>query len=205
MTNTEKKRALVFAPHPDDEIIGCGGSIVKLLATGWEVFVALAGDTTNISAAHMTRSKYINARMKEIPLALAALSINTGHTIMGSENNPWHYSEENVRDWALQTIRQIRPHRVYLPHPEDAHVDHKIVGRAVLDAVSMAPSNWFLEYDSQLANCPPVETVLAYEVWTLFSNPTYYEALTAEQVETAMAALSMYQSQETFKYEPAYL
>lgn len=35
------KRLLVFAPHPDDEILGCGGTIIKNIQQGNEVYVCV--------------------------------------------------------------------------------------------------------------------------------------------------------------------
>ncbi|OHA70187.1 MAG: hypothetical protein A3F15_00405 [Candidatus Wildermuthbacteria bacterium RIFCSPHIGHO2_12_FULL_40_12] len=202
MDLVEMDRVLVFAPHPDDETIGCGGSIVKHLELEREVSVAFPGNTTDITCRHMTHEEYLKLREGEIPRALKVLGIDPDHTIMGSENNPWHYSEERLRLWALAVIRKIEPQVVYLPHPNDDHVDHKVVSRAVLDAIGMAPGPWFLEYGSE-SNCPPVQTVLGYEVWTPIQSPTYYETLTVQQTDTAMRALCEYTSQEIHKYEQA--
>lgn len=197
---------LVFAPHPDDEIIGCGASIVKHLGLRREVYVAFAGNTTDIQCATMSSADYQNMREEEIPRAMAKIGIDSEHIIMGSENNPWHYSEERLRIWALEVIRKTQPDTVYLPHLEDEHVDHNIVARAVLAAIGMAPSPWFHEYEPENWDpCRPVETVLGYEVWTPIKSPNYFEAVSTSNVESAMNALRAYESQEADKYEKAYL
>src|SRR3546814_4012834 len=51
------RRALVIAPHPDDEILGCGGTIARLCAAGVEVHVAIVtrGKPPRFDAAHVRR------------------------------------------------------------------------------------------------------------------------------------------------------
>ncbi|MEM2914808.1 MAG: PIG-L family deacetylase, partial [Candidatus Bathyarchaeia archaeon] len=38
------KKVLIFAPHPDDETFGCGGTIAKRVSEGYEVFIIVMTD-----------------------------------------------------------------------------------------------------------------------------------------------------------------
>ena len=44
LKNRNKKRVLVIAAHPDDEVIGCGGTIAKLKKEGNEISVLFLAD-----------------------------------------------------------------------------------------------------------------------------------------------------------------
>ena len=61
--NLKKKKILIFAAHPDDEVIGCGGTIAKLKKNGNEIFVCFVADgessrnVRNINALIKKRKK----------------------------------------------------------------------------------------------------------------------------------------------------
>lgn len=196
------ERVLVFAPHPDDELIGCGGSIVKHLRAGREVFVVFAGDTTAVDCAFMSREDYAAGRQAEIPRVARVIGVPEKNLLFLNED-PWHYSEERLRFAFLEVVRKVKPAICYLPWNRDAHPDHKVVSQAALDAVNMAPSPWFRKYGDK-DECPPVSVVLAYEVWAPIESPSYLEPLADDVLEAKMAALREYRTQEVGKYEHAY-
>lgn len=195
-------RVLVFAPHPDDEIIGCGGSIVKHLRAGREVFVVFGGDTSTVDCAHISPEKYTIERRIEILRAAKIMGIPEKNLFFLKEK-PWQYNEERLRFAFLDIVREVKPKICYLPHNRDNHPDHKAVSNAALDAILMAPSPWFRKFGDKNI-CPTVEVILSYEVWTPIEFPTYLEPLDNPALEKKMAALREYKTQETDKYEHAF-
>lgn len=196
------KQVLVIAPHPDDDIIGCGGSIIKHIANGSKVHIAYCTDTTDIDCAHMSCSEYYNKRIAEIQDAAAALGLQkSNYTILS--HAPWKFDAEKLRFDFLKVIRDVKPNILYIPHQEDGHIDHQIASIAAQYAATMAPSPWFRVF-GDTDSCPPIDVVLAYEVWTPLQKPIYFEDISKEQLEKAIGALQEHRhTQETYKYGPA--
>lgn len=203
----DPQRVLVFAPHPDDETLGCGGSIAKHLRLGREVYVVYAGDTSEVDCSFLSREEYARRQQVEIDLAGRALGLKEGNWFILNEN-PGNYRKEVLRQEFLNILRQVKPQICYLPHVGDAHPDHRVVHEAAVEAVNWAPSPWFCKYGGELQPlAKPVRYVLAYEVWTPLEAsgvPNYFESLTEKDVEIAMSSLRERKTQETWKYEPAY-
>ncbi len=197
---TERKRVLVFAPHPDDEIIGCGASLIKHIQAGKKVTICYVGDTTAVDCAHIKPDDYRLMRAEEIALVPRKIG---AQKILLKGNNPWYYNEEKLREDFLRVIREVKPNIIYIPHEGEAHPDHKIVSVAALAAAEMAPSPWFRKF-GDTDECPPIETILAYEVWTSITRPTYFEPFDEDVARLKWEALALYKSQEAEKYIQAY-
>lgn len=196
------KRVLVFAAHPDDDGIGCGGSMIKHIQAGNEVFVIYAGDTGGIDCSFLDPEEYARRQKEETYKAAEVIGLKKENLTL-LEHHPWKYSEENLRLEFLAEVRRIKPDICYIPHVRDAHVDHQAVSRAAINAINMAPSPWFRKYgDNDPVPVPKI--VLAYEVWTPIEAPVYLEPLSSEVLELKMASLRERKTQEVHKYERAY-
>lgn len=128
---------LVIAPHPDDETIGCGGTIARLNSLGCRVTVLLVTDGSG--ADRVTDCDVVATRRQETRDALEVLG--------GGEVVCWDFPDGKFVDGphyrqALQTfLQQEQPDWVFFPSPLDYHRDH--VGIAVgtfatLQAISFA-------------------------------------------------------------------
>jgi LmbE family N-acetylglucosaminyl deacetylase len=124
------KKILVIAPHPDDEVLGCGGIIHKFTNEGNQVFVLIA---TRGSSRLFDQAKVENVRKE----ALQA------HTFLGvCETFFLDYPAPELdtvpmadlsRDFAkIMTENKIET--LFLPHRGDIHNDHKAVFNAGLVA-----------------------------------------------------------------------
>jgi LmbE family N-acetylglucosaminyl deacetylase len=194
-------RILVFAPHPDDDLIGCGGSIVMHLEKGNEVFVIYVtnGDA---ECQRFQPDEFIKVRKKETISAAHCLGLKVENLFFLDEK-PWRLNEERVRFKLLELVRQIRPDVCYIPHIADAHLDHQIVSRVAFDAINMAPSKWFRRYHSSCEKPFSTSVILAYEVWSPLMTPNYFEDITPF-LEKKLRALKEHKSQTVAKYEHAY-
>jgi N-acetylglucosamine malate deacetylase 1 len=124
------KNILVIAPHPDDEVLGCGGTIRKFTENGNQVFVLVA---TRGSSRLFDQSKVENVRKE----ALEA------HAFLGvSETFFLDYPAPELdtvpiadlsRDFA-KVISENKIDMLFLPHRGDIHNDHKVVFNAGLVA-----------------------------------------------------------------------
>ena len=137
---------LVIAPHPDDEVLGCGGTMAKLAAGGCEIHVAVV--TEGRPPAYS--SERIALVRQEAEAAHARLGVHATHWLgqpaAGLFETP--HSQVNA---ALQTIvSHLEPQVMLIPFVGDMHLDHQMVFLSSL--VAARPHQ---------AAYPP--TILAYE------------------------------------------
>ena len=114
------KRILVFAGHPDDEIISCGGTILKYQALGSELFVVVATSGLGGYAKSDQKSEIKNQRKQELELIQTTLKckiIELGYDELNV--NSKHISK------ITNLIRDIKPQIILLPHYSDLHRVHR--------------------------------------------------------------------------------
>jgi bacillithiol biosynthesis deacetylase BshB1 len=116
---------LVFGPHPDDQELGMGGTIAKLVKQGHKVHLV---DMTN---GEPTPHGSVEIRAKE--QAAAAKVLGVGRTLVGLKNREVVHSIE-ARHKVAAVIRAHRPEVMFIPFPIDAHPDHVAVTRICEDA-----------------------------------------------------------------------
>jgi LmbE family N-acetylglucosaminyl deacetylase len=180
------KRVLAFAAHPDDDLIGCGGSLAKHVKLGNHVSVCYV---TSGEAGSLEHSREEMAKIREDEAKKAAEIIGFTDVIF----------LRNLTQ-LVELIRKKQPHVVYVHHHLDAHEDHKVTSRLVNEAIGRAGAPIFQEYKGQPWS---VETVLAYEVWTPLSEFNYVEDI-SEFVSIKTAALRKHQSQlQIIRYDEA--
>ena len=121
-------RVLVFVPHPDDESLGCGGTLA-LLAEQSAVKVILVTDG---SGAGGLPAGAVEVRRREFLAALATLGV--------TDSEQWNYPDGAFFDSSgFQTkvqglLKSYQPDWVMLPSPLDYHRDHLTVSVAVQSA-----------------------------------------------------------------------
>lgn len=193
------KKVLVFAPHPDDEVIGCGGQICAHVAQGDEVGVVFmtngeAGDL-DVSASELAA-----LRKTEAETACKLLGVSRLHWL-GLPDGGISYQTQTISQIA-ELLRTTQPDIVYGPHAQDAHTDHRAAYQLIAEAINRAASSAF-----PMANTSPwrVATWLSYEVWTPLTHPQFCVDITAHQ-QSKRAALGAYQSQlKNVAYDDAVL
>lgn len=120
-------RALVIAPHPDDEVLGCGGTIARLAAEGVEVtVVAVCADLPPLYGADVA--------------PLVEQEARGAHRILGVHESVFldlpsvEISRRSVAELngALkEVVDRVAPTLALIPFP-DRHVDHKAVFDAAM-------------------------------------------------------------------------
>src|SRR3954454_15033692 len=116
---------LVFGPPPDDQELGMGGTVAKLVRQGHTVHLV---DMTN---GEPTPFGSVETRAREA--AAAAKVLGVGRTLVGLKNREVQQTIE-ARHRVAAVIRVHRPDWMFVPFPTDAHPDHVAVTRIAEDA-----------------------------------------------------------------------
>ena len=185
-------RALIIAAHPDDELLGCGGTIAKLAKAGTAFKVVFIGEG---STARFNDPKDVNAisaikvRNDNAVRALASLGvtdIDFGNAPCGRFDQ---FSLLEINKQIEDSIRAFEPDLVFTHSNTDANNDHRIVHAATLIATRPVPN-----YN--------VKTVLCYEVlssseWRFSEvfSPHFFVSLEEEHVTEKWNALALYENE----------
>jgi LmbE family N-acetylglucosaminyl deacetylase len=127
---------LVVAPHPDDEILGCGGTIARLASAGHAVHVAIA----TRGAPPRYRQEEVEQVRREAADAHALLGVAQTHWLdhPAAELDRVPHAELNASMGAL--IATVQPDTLFLPFVGDIHLDHQLIFRSAL--VAARPNGW---------------------------------------------------------------
>lgn len=191
------KNIIVFAPHPDDDIIGCGGSIAKHVEQGNPVSIVYmtSGDAGSLQ---YTKKELAAIREKEASAAANLLGVED-ITFLKNLDGYIEYNKNNLIQ-VINIIREKQPDAVYVPHEHDSVQDHLVTHKLVLEACNRAAGPWFQECKSKSW---PVCTILGYEVWTPLQKVAYVEDI-SDFMDLKIEALKQHKSQlADIKYDEA--
>lgn len=132
---------LILAPHPDDEVFGCGGLIARLVTKGRVPYVAVmtGGGASHRSCCDVTEKEIVAARRRLTHKALAELGLPSENVYeldypdgdIGGENSE---EEERLR----MVIDEIKPATILVPHHREGWPDHLSVREL---GVKLAPKD----------------------------------------------------------------
>ena len=121
---------LILAPHPDDEVLGCGGLIKKLAEAGNEVYVLIMSRGT----PRLYSEERIDNVRREARDAHALLGVK--ETLFLDYHAPEldNYTLADLSGSVADVIKKKQIQSVFLPHRGDIHNDHHLVFMAGLVA-----------------------------------------------------------------------
>lgn len=120
---TVRGTLLVVAPHPDDEVLGCGGVVAAHRDAGAAVHVALVtdGGLGNVGAA--SNPTYVAERKAEARRAVESLG-GAQHHFLDHADGSLKDNEAPIDDIAA-LVKQVAPATVLIPSPYEVHPDHR--------------------------------------------------------------------------------
>ena len=118
-----RNRILVVAVHPDDETLGCGGTLLKHKVNDDEIHWLIC---TSLSKSH----KYFYAREKEIKRVSKLYNFNSVNNLAFETTKIDQYSMNELIEKISKIMNKIKPNIIYLPFKEDIHSDHKKIFEA---------------------------------------------------------------------------
>jgi N-acetylglucosamine malate deacetylase 1 len=181
---------LVIGPHPDDQELGMGGTVARLVEQGHRVHLVdmTSGEPTPLGSPEI----------RERESAAAAKILGVQRTQLGLVNRRVTHDLESRYKLAA-VIRAHKPDALFLPYSPDAHPDHVAVTRIGEDA----------RFDAKLT-----KTDIPGEPWhpkriiyyfcthlRISFQPTFCLDISG-QIEKKIAAISAYESQFTWNKSP---
>lgn len=175
-----RKAVLVFAPHNDDELLGAGGTILKLSKSGYDVTVCevTAGPTFQKIQEEARNAHQIMGVKESIFLDLPACELE-------------EVSKIRINDMFCKVVKRVKPEIVLIPHYGDMHLDHRWVAEGAMVAVRPHEALYIkrvLAYETLSEtewNTPSVTNAFIPNVWIDISK----------EVEEKISAMRCYQSQ----------
>ncbi len=188
-------RAMVIAPHPDDAEIGCGGTIAKWLAEGWEVVYVICTNGDK-GSRDLTMTSERLAAIREQEQLEAAKTLGVSKVVMLGHPDG---SLEDTPAFRGELVRLIRTHRPDIvltcdPYRRNPylHRDHRITGTVALDAI-FPYSRDHLSYPEHLAEGLLPHRVREIYLWGSDSADTFVDI--TETFDLKMATLRCHASQ----------
>ena len=138
------KTILVVAAHPDDEVLGCGGSIAKWTASGNIVHILIMAEGAT------SRSSIRDREVKSEELSLLEKSANSAGKILGvasvklldfPDNRMDSVDRLDIIKAIEEEIKRLKPHTVVTHHCGDVNIDHRITHEAVVTACRPQPGH----------------------------------------------------------------
>lgn len=198
MMNFKSQKVLIIAPHPDDEVFGCGGLIHRCKREGGKVFVLFltVGTTKDFSRRGGSTQQ---ERLQEIRRVAAYLRYD-GYALAfpGDDQHlrldalPQKDLIHAIERGTKVSLEKVKPTLVLTTLPNDYNQDHRAASAATTAATRPAPPKFkrfqpfVLQYE------------LPYVSWTCdgsASTPNVSVTLTARDLAAKKRALRLYASQ----------
>ncbi len=146
MANRDK--ILIVSPHPDDETLGCGGTILKHVKTGNEVYWLIM---TNIFSGEQYSQKQVEIRQDEIITVAREYRFKKTFKLDFPASKLDIVPKAEIVKRVRQVISRVSPKLVYIPYKNDAHSDHGVTFDVAISAAKAFRSK-------------SISRILAYEV-----------------------------------------
>lgn len=132
------KKVIVFAPHPDDETLGCGGTIAKRTSEGFEAFVVILTDGRHAFSKVLginldpNPEEVKQIRKEEVIKATKILGVpSTNLLFLDFEDGKLGKHEKEVEGKIIEILKKLFPFEVYFPYNRDGHPDHQVANRVI--------------------------------------------------------------------------
>jgi LmbE family N-acetylglucosaminyl deacetylase len=128
---TATRSCLVLAPHPDDETLGCGATIVRKLVAGTPVQIVIATDgrhwppSAKVSADAVVEIREEEARRAGAILGLARENI----AFLRFEDGRLGDNRGLLRDRLVDILDKTKPEEIFIPSIIDTHPDHRALSK----------------------------------------------------------------------------
>jgi len=187
-----KKTIVVFAPHPDDETLGCGGTIMMKLREKVEVYVVVMTDGRHshnhtLGIIDPSPVEIRNTRRNEFQKVMRILGVKLTNTwMLDFEDGKLKDYSETAIDRVANILFKVEPSEVYVTCRDDKKRDHESTFTIVEESIERACIS-------------PI--IYEYPIWSRTEDMNHRDRRNVliqditQQIETKKAALKVYRSQ----------
>lgn len=182
-----RKKVIIVTPHPDDETLGCGGTILKHIAEEDQVYWLIV---TKMNEEYFSNER-IQKRQKEIAQVATLYGFEKTIQLPYKAAKLDEVPASDLVSRIGNIFNEIEPTTIYVPYRNDIHSDHKVV----FDA-TMSCTKWF--------RYPSIEKVLVYETLSetdfimepdaIGFRPTLFVNI-SEYIDKKLEIMKIYQSE----------
>ena len=186
---------ILFSPHEDDEVLACGGTIIKRRREGNEIYIIFLTDGRNSYKTVLnieenpTPKEVKMLRRKEAKEVAKILGVKAENVFfLDFEDGALKDNTFEACTFIKKILTQLKATEIFVPHKEDMHKDHSSTNTIVLSAVKKL----HLDLD-----------VYEYIIWSkkdekfkdIFKCPHLIEINISDVIDLKNKAIDMYQSQ----------
>jgi LmbE family N-acetylglucosaminyl deacetylase len=131
------KRILIIAAHPDDEILGCGGTAARLAREGCEVYSMILGEgvTSRDDARQREKREAEILQLKEqVREANRKIGVKEVFTEAFADNRFDGVELLDIVKVVEKVKHRVKPDIIFTHYENDLNIDHQVVHRAVMTA-----------------------------------------------------------------------
>jgi len=217
VSNNELGRsAIIFSPHPDDESLGCGGTIIKKKQAGATVKVVHMTDGAGSHSHLIPVQELREIRRREAVNAAHVLGVDQTY-FLDFGDGALSQNIGPAAERVLEIVQQEQPEEIFVPHrrePMRQAADHIAATRIVLAALGLYRKKvtvweypvWFWLHWPWVGlkpGCPPIKTrhIVKNTVQSLVGSRAFldlaYSVNIADVILQKSAALAEHKSQMT--------
>jgi LmbE family N-acetylglucosaminyl deacetylase len=184
---------VVIAAHPDDEVLGCGGTLALMAKAGRPIHVLLAADgvLSRGNEAPHTNIEFLKRRNSAAINACQLLGCQSVELLDLPDNRLDSLDLLDIVKLVEEFIDKHRPTTIFTHHPGDVNIDHRILHDAVITACRPQPGFYvsellFFEVPSSTEWRPPGSGMM-------FSPNWFFDI--SETLDVKLAALREYKDE----------
>ena len=134
------KNVIVFAAHPDDEALGCGGTLACHIDNGDNVFVVFMSDGVTSRNVNGGEGEELSLRNKSAYESCNIIGFRKPEFVNFPDNRMDTIALLDVVQKVEYFINKYKPSIIYTHYQNDLNIDHQITYRAVMTACRPQPN-----------------------------------------------------------------
>ena len=182
------KTVLIIAAHPDDEVLGCGGTIAKHVSEGNKVHSVFMAD--GVRSRLNQREEDFKIRKDASKSAQSLLGITSTHYLDFPDNKMDSISLLSITQKLEPIIENLKPSIIFTHYHNDLNIDHQLTHAAVITACRPMPR-------SSVKEIYGFETLSSTEWSNSFKssfNPTFFVDI-SKQIAKKLSAIKIYENE----------
>jgi N-acetylglucosamine malate deacetylase 1 len=136
---SNNSKVLIFAAHPDDEVLGCGGTIAKMAKEGLDIHVVFFADGESSRDSSNGVNDLIKIRKSNAIKACEIVGCNSVEFLGLQDNRLDSIDLLEIVKKVEHFIDLHKPLKVFTHYGDDLNIDHQIVNQAVVTACRPQP------------------------------------------------------------------